>query len=61
MKSEEMIRYESSHPAEETRTADAPPVNSEYLWEMCDEKFGGPSRLRENGGSAQGPNWAFES
>lgn len=44
----QVIHYESAHAAEETRTADRPPAISEYLCDMCDEKFGMPSKLQEH-------------
>lgn len=44
----QMIHYESSHPVEASRTAERPPPISEYLCDMCDEKFGSPSELQEH-------------
>jgi hypothetical protein len=44
----QVIHYESSHPAEASRTADRPPAISEYLCDMCDGKFGSPSKLQEH-------------
>ena len=44
----QMIRYESSNPAEDIQTADRPPAISEYLCDMCNEKFGSPSALHEH-------------
>lgn len=44
----QVIHYESAHPAETGRAADRPPVISEYLCDMCDEKFGSPSKLQEH-------------
>jgi hypothetical protein len=43
-----VIRYESSHPAEASGTTDSPPAISEYLCDMCNEKFDSPSRLQEH-------------
>jgi hypothetical protein len=44
----QVIHYESSHPVEASRAADRPPAISEYLCDMCDEKFGSPSKLQEH-------------
>lgn len=43
-----MIRYESPHPVEETIMAERPPPISEYLCDMCNEKFGSPGELQEH-------------
>ena len=42
------IHYESSHPAESRSAAERPPPISEYLCDMCNEKFGSPSKLQEH-------------
>lgn len=44
----QVIHYESSHPAEASRTADRPPAISEYLCDMCNEKFVSSSKLQEH-------------
>jgi hypothetical protein len=44
----QVIHYESSHPAEASGAIDRPPAISEYLCDMCDEKFGSPSKLQEH-------------
>jgi hypothetical protein len=44
----QVIHYESSHLAEASRTADRPTAISEYLCDMCDEKFDSPSKLQEH-------------
>jgi hypothetical protein len=44
----QVIRYESSNPAEKTRTADRSPAISEYLCDMCNEKFHNLSSLQEH-------------
>jgi len=44
----QVIHYESAHAAGEIRTADRPPAISEYLSNMCDEKFGSPSKLQQH-------------
>lgn len=44
----QLIHYESANAAEETRTIERPPATSEYLCDMCDEKFASPSELQEH-------------
>jgi hypothetical protein len=44
----QVIHYESPHPAEASSTVDRPPAISEYLCDMCEEKFGSPSELQEH-------------
>jgi len=43
-----MIHYESAQPAEASSTAGRPPAVSEYLCDMCNEKFGSASELQEH-------------
>jgi hypothetical protein len=44
----QLIHYESAQGAEEPRAIERPPAASEYLCDMCDEKFGSPSELQEH-------------
>ena len=44
----QMIHYESPHPVETSSAAKRPPAISEYLCDMCDEKFGSPSELQDH-------------
>jgi sporulation protein YlmC with PRC-barrel domain len=44
----QVIHYESSQPAEASRIPDRPPAISEYLCDMCNEKFGSSSKLQEH-------------
>lgn len=44
----QVIHYESSQPAEASRIPDRPPAVSEYLCDMCNEKFDSSSKLQEH-------------
>lgn len=44
----QVIHYESATAAEETRVINRPHAASEYLCDMCDEKFGSPTELEEH-------------
>jgi hypothetical protein len=44
----QVIHYESPHPVEASVAAERPPAISEYLCDMCAEKFGSPSDLQEH-------------
>lgn len=44
----QVIHYESSHHVEAGVAAKRPPAISEYLCDMCAEKFGSPSELQEH-------------
>ncbi|HEU4606087.1 MAG TPA: PRC-barrel domain-containing protein [Nitrososphaera sp.] len=43
----QVIHYESPHPVEAGVAAERPLAISEYLCDMCAEKFGSPSELQE--------------
>jgi hypothetical protein len=45
----QVIRYESIHTEEESRI-ERPPAISEYVCDMCDEKFDSPQKLQEHRG-----------
>ena len=44
----QLIRYEPTQGAEEAAAIKRPPAVSEYLCDMCDEKFASPVRLQEH-------------
>jgi hypothetical protein len=44
----QLIHYEPTQGAEETATSKRPPDASEYLCDMCDEKFASPAELQEH-------------
>lgn len=44
----QLIRYEPTQGAEEASVARRPPAISEYLCDMCNEKFGSPPDLHEH-------------
>jgi hypothetical protein len=47
----QLIRYEPTQGAEEVRVAKRPPAISEYLCDMCDEKFTSAADLQEHRGA----------
>jgi hypothetical protein len=44
----QVIRYEATHPVETDSAAKQPPAVSEYLCDMCKEKFGSTSELQKH-------------
>ena len=44
----QVIHYESVRPTQEQSAAERPPAISQYLCDMCDEKFKSPDSLQEH-------------